>query len=91
MDMPRPPGDLPVPRGHRPATRGGVLLKLFCPPYYKDTEEAVLAFVAYKFAPGMGTFRDGGVATSWKDAAAVQAGIPNYPDRTVAATIAYCH
>ena len=38
----------------------------------------------------MGTFRDGGVATGWKDAATVQAGIPNYPDRTIAATIAYC-
>ena len=66
-----------------------MLLKPFCPPYYKDTEEAVLAFVAYQFAPGTGTFRDGGVATGWKDAATVQAGIPSYPDRTIAATIAY--
>lgn len=24
-------------------------------------KEAVLTFIAYKFAPGMGTFRDGGV------------------------------
>ena len=36
------------PRGHRHGTRGDVLLKPFCPPYYKDTEEAVLAFVAYQ-------------------------------------------
>ncbi len=40
---------------------GDVLLKPFYPPYYEDMEEAVLAFRAYKFAPGMGTFRDGGV------------------------------
>lgn len=67
-----------------------VLLKPFCPPYYKDMEEAVLALVNYKFAPGTGTFRDGGGATAWKDGARVQAGIPKYKDRTVAATIAYC-
>lgn len=90
MGMPLPPGDLPVPVAIGLEREGDVLLKPFCPPYYKDMEEAVLAFVAYKFAPGMGTFRDGGVATGWKDAATVQAGIPNYPDRTIAATIAYC-
>ncbi len=68
-----------------------MLLKPFYPPYYEDMEEAVLAFRAYKFAPGMGTFRDGGIATGWKDAAAVQAGMLNYPRRTIAATIACCH
>src|SRR5262249_28303297 len=60
------------------------------PPYYKEMEEAVRAFVAYKFAPGTGTFRDGGAATGWKDGSAVQAGIPEYPERTIAATVAYC-
>ena len=79
MGMPLPPGDLPVPVAIDLEREGDVLLKPFCPPYYKDMEEAVLAFVAYKFAPGMGTFRDGGVATGWKEAATVQADIPNYP------------
>jgi hypothetical protein len=50
----------------------------------------VLAFVDYKFAPGRGTLKDGGAATGWKDGATVQAGIPKYDDRTIAATIAYC-
>src|SRR5204862_2904501 len=62
----------------------------YCPPYYRNMEEAVLAFVDYKYAAGKGTFRDGGAATGWRDGAAVQAGIPRYSDQTVAATIRYC-
>jgi hypothetical protein len=52
-------------------------------------EEAVLAFIDYKYAEGRGTFRDGARATAWKNGPAVQAGIPKYSDRAVAATIAY--
>ena len=70
--------------------QGEPLIKPFCPPYYRDMEEAVLAFVDYKYAAGTGTFRDGGSATGWRDGAAVQAGIPPYSDRAIAATIAYC-
>ena len=44
----------------------------------------------YKYAQGKGTFRDGGAATGWRDGAAVQAEIPPYSDRAIAATIAYC-
>jgi len=67
-----------------------VLLKPFCPPYYRNMEEAVLAFIEHKYAQNSGTFRDGGQATAWKDGAAVQSGIPPYSDEAVAATIAYC-
>ena len=35
-------------------------------------EEAVLAFVNYKYAQGQGTLRDGGAATNWRDGAAVE-------------------
>jgi hypothetical protein len=83
--------DLPVPVAVGLERDGEVLLKPFCSPYYKDMEEEERAFVAYKFAPGTGTFRDGRVATGWTDGATVQAGIPDYPERTVAATIAYCN
>lgn len=69
---------------------GQVLIKPFCPPYYRSMEEAVLAFIDYKYAEARGTFRDGGQATAWKDGAAVQAGIPRYSDKAIAATIAYC-
>jgi hypothetical protein len=69
---------------------GEILIKPYCPPYYKNMEEAVLAFVDYKYAAGKGTFRDGGTFTAWRDGAAVQAGIPRYSDQAIAATIAYC-
>jgi hypothetical protein len=78
----------PVPLGFE--YNDEVLLKPFCPPYYRDMEEAVLAFVDYKYAQGSGTFRDGGAATAWRDGARVQAGIPPYSDEAIAATIAYC-
>jgi hypothetical protein len=66
------------------------LIKPYCPPYYRNMEEAVLAFVDYKYAQGAGTMRDGGAATAWQDGAKVQSGIPKYSDQTIAATIAYC-
>jgi hypothetical protein len=69
---------------------GKVLLKPFCPPYYRSMEEAVMAFVDYKFATGVGTMRDGGAATAWRDGKAVQTGIPRPSDEAVAATVAYC-
>src|SRR5581483_3855971 len=80
--------DVPTPLGLE--WDGQVLLKPFCPPYYKDMREAVLAFVEYKYAAGRGTFRDGGAATGWRDGAAVQSQIPRYPDRAIEATIACC-
>jgi hypothetical protein len=82
--------DLPVPTAVGLERNGQILLKGFCPPYYRTMEEAVLAYVDYKYAAGRGTFRDGGQATAWQDGAGVQAGIPRYSDQTIAATIAYC-
>jgi hypothetical protein len=82
--------DLPVSTAVGLERDGEVLIKPFCPPYYRDMEEAVLAFIDYKYAYGRGTFRDGGAATGWRDGAQVQAGIPAYSDQAIAATIAYC-
>jgi hypothetical protein len=82
--------DIPMPTALGLERDGKVLLKPFCPPYYRSMEEAVLAFVEYKYAQGQGTLRDGGEATSWQDGAMVQAGIPRYSDQTIAATIACC-
>lgn len=69
---------------------GQVLIKPFCPPYYRSMKEAVLAFVDMKFAPGKGAFRDGGQGTAWRDAQTVQAAIPEYSDAAIQATIDYC-
>ena len=54
--------DLPVPTAVGLERTGEVLIKPFCPPYYRNMEEAVLAFVKYKYEQGKGTFRDGGAA-----------------------------
>jgi hypothetical protein len=70
--------------------RGDVLLKPFCPPYYRSMREAVLAFVDYKYGTGRGTLRDGGADTAWRNGSLVQAGIPPYSDEAIEATIAYC-
>ena len=69
---------------------GQVLVKPFCPPYYRNMEEAVLAFVDLKFAPRTGTYRDGGANSAWRDGAAIQNDVPRHSDRAIAATIAYC-
>ena len=82
--------EIPLPTAIGLERDGQVLIKPFCPPYYRNMEEAVLAFVDYKYAQGQGTMRDGGAATNWLDGAAVQAGIPRYSDQTIVATIACC-
>jgi hypothetical protein len=82
--------DIPMPTAVGLEHDGQVLIKPFCPPYYRNMEEAVLAFVDYKYAQGQGTMRDGGAASNWKDGASVQAGIPRYSDQSIAATIACC-
>ena len=69
---------------------GEVLLKNYAPPYYQNMEEAVLAFIDHKYNAKQGTFRDGGEVTGWQDGKAVQAAIPQYSDRAIAATIACC-
>ena len=82
--------DVPVPTAVGLERGSEVLLKPFCPPYYRNMEEAVLAFVNFKYAEGTGTLRDGGAASGWRDGSTVQRGIPKYSDRTIAAVIAYC-
>jgi hypothetical protein len=82
--------DLPIPTAVGLERDGKALIKPFCPPYYRNMEEAVLAFVDYKYGAGRGTLRDGGEAAAWKQGAKVQEGIPRYSDQTIAATIAYC-
>jgi hypothetical protein len=82
--------DLPVPTPVGLERDGGVLIRPFCPPYYRDMEEAVLAFVEYKYAVGRGTFRDGGESTAWRNGKAVQSEIPSYSDEAIDATIQHC-
>jgi hypothetical protein len=82
--------DIPLPTAVGLGRNGQTLIESFCPPYYATMKDAVLAFLDSKFAPGKGSFRDGGTATAWLDAGAVQAGIPEYSQAAVQATIDYC-
>lgn len=67
-----------------------ILIKPYVPPYYKNMEEAVLAFVDFKFADQKGTLRDGANSSAWKDGASILTQIPRYSDSAIAATISFC-
>jgi hypothetical protein len=82
--------DLPMPTAVGLERNGEVLIKPHCPPYYPTMRAAVEAFVADKYAAGVGIFRDGGAATGWQEGAKIQSGIPAYSDAAIAATTAYC-
>jgi hypothetical protein len=82
--------DLAIPTPVGLEYEGQTLIKPYCPPYYRNMEEAVIAFVDHKYAPGTGTFRDGGAITGWQSGAAVQDSIARYPDEAIDATISYC-
>lgn len=66
-----------------------MLLKPFCPPYYKSMEEAVRAFVQAKFGED-GTYRGGTRQSAWRESASCAENIPPPSVGAVQATVAYC-
>jgi hypothetical protein len=82
--------DIVIPTAVGLERDGQVLIKPYCPPYYANMKEAVLAFLDTKYSKASGSFRDGGKATAWLDAPRVQARIPEYSVTAIDATIAYC-
>jgi hypothetical protein len=66
---------------------GQVLLKPFCPPYYKSMEDAVNAFVQMKFGRD-GTYRGGAQQSSWREADSCATKIPAPSPASVEATVA---
>lgn len=70
---------------------GETLLRPLGPPAFPSMTEAVRALVDLKYASGSGAFRDASDATAWRDVRALQAGIPDFSDQTIAAVIAYCN
>ena len=66
-----------------------VLLRPYCPPYYKSMKEAVRAFVETKFG-AKGSYRGGANESTWRDPAACAAKIPAPDPAAVDATISYC-
>ena len=67
-----------------------VLLRPFCPPYYKSMEEAVRAFVESKFGR-KGSYRGGAKESTWRDPESCAAKIPAPDAAAVDATISYCN
>ncbi len=69
---------------------GEVLIKPYAPPYYPTMEAAVRAFVADKFAPRRGIFRNPRAAGAWQNPEEIQASIPEYSEANIQAVIGYC-
>jgi hypothetical protein len=68
---------------------GEVLLKPFCPPYYRSMTEAVRAVVDTKFGPN-GVFRSPAAGNAWAKGGKVSRQVPPVSEAAIAATTAYC-
>ncbi len=68
---------------------GEVLLKPFCPPYYKSMAEAVRAVVELKFG-AQGIFRSLNQGSAWKNHNEVINQVPPISEAAIAATTAHC-
>jgi hypothetical protein len=68
---------------------GEVLLKPFCPPYYRSMAEAVRAVVEIKFGKA-GLFRSAGSGSAWANHSETTQQIPALGEAAIAATTAYC-
>ena len=68
---------------------GEVLLKPFCPPYYRSMADAVRAVVEIKYgSPGI--FREEGRGSAWAQHGEIAKQIEPVSEATIEATIAYC-
>ena len=68
---------------------GTDIIQPYCPPYYKNMEEAVLAYVEFK-KDNVVQAPVGGLTGTWKAPESVQKTIPEFSDACIDATIAYC-
>lgn len=69
---------------------GVPIFRPYTPPFYPSMEAAVRAFVASKFAPGTGIFRNAPGPSPWRDPATIQGAIPEYSEANIEAVIGYC-
>jgi hypothetical protein len=69
---------------------GADLLKPYCPPYYKNMEEAVLAFLKFKNDNVTNAEIAASFNPAWKNPKEIQEKIPKLSDECIAATISYC-
>ncbi|MGH2589604.1 MAG: hypothetical protein ACRDGW_02265 [Actinomycetota bacterium] len=78
---------IPVPIGVE--RDGQPLIRPYCPPWFPSMTDAVRALIDFKYSKEVGTYRDGGKVSAWKDPERVQAGIPDYSPQEIEATTAY--
>jgi hypothetical protein len=81
--------EFPFPYATGLKRNGEHLLSAWCPPNYATMEEAVRAYVAYKFGKG-GVWRENTQGTYWKDARHASEQIHAPSEVAIEATIAYC-
>jgi hypothetical protein len=79
-----------IPQASGLEVDGKAIVKPYTTPWYPSMEAAVRAFVASKFAPGTGIFRDAPGPSAYKDPALIQSAIPEYSEANIEAVIAYC-
>jgi hypothetical protein len=79
----------PVPYPVGLERNGQVLLKPFCPPYYRSMTEAVRAVAEIKFGE-QGIFRGSPAGTAWKNEPEITGPIAPVSEATIAAASAYC-
>jgi hypothetical protein len=84
--------NIDIPYGLGLEHQGEVLIKPYTPPYYKNMEEAVLAFIDTKMSEKDGWLKDSSPAHPWKEEEGhrIKRAIPKYSDACIAATIALC-
>jgi hypothetical protein len=68
---------------------GEVLLKPFCPPYYKSMSDAVRAVAEIKFGAN-GIFRSQNQGSAWAKHYEVVKQVPAFSEAAIAATTAHC-
>ena len=82
--------DVAIPQAVGLEHDGRPLFRPYATPFYPTMEAAVRAFVADKFAPGRGLFRNPSGHNAWKDPERIQAAIPEYSEANIQAVLAYC-
>ncbi len=81
--------DVPVPFPVGLERNGEVLLKPFCPPYYKTMSEAVRAVAEIKFG-NQGIFRGNACGGPWPNTPEVTRQVPPFSEAAIAAASAHC-
>jgi len=91
--------DVWSPLGLAAPDGGDPLIKPYCPPFYSNMKEAVLAFVEAKFEKERGRFRADGNPSRWKDdpsadevrkapnSRSIRKGIPPYSPQQIQAAV----